>query len=254
MLSAPIRRFLSITFAVLSFAVIPQMCFAGAPGVTSTEILIGSCSALDGPSRMLGLQTVLGASAYIDMVNEEGGVFGRKIRLTPYDDSYDPEKAPGCFARLQKDKVFAAGFFVGTPTAAKYVPMAEESKLPVVGLFAGAQLLYEPVRRYVWNVRASYYDETREQMDRLWELGIHKIAVIHPDDAFGAAVVEGVKIALKSHGAAPLAVASFKRQTLEVDGAMSVVSAAKPQAVVLVGPYAPVAEIVKRARTRGWRP
>ena len=174
--------------ATLIGLLIPISSAAQTPGITTSEILIGSCSALDGPSRMLGLQTVLGASAYIDMVNEQGGVNGRKLRLVDFDDSYDPEKAPACFARLQKDNVFAAGFFVGTPTAAKYVPLAEENKIPVVGLFTGAQLLYEPFRHYIINIRASYFDETREQVDHLWELGIRKIAVIHPDDAFGAGV------------------------------------------------------------------
>jgi branched-chain amino acid transport system substrate-binding protein len=233
---------------------VPSASTAQKPGVTGSEILIGSCSALDGPSRMLGLQTVLGASAYIDMVNEQGGINGRKLRLVDYDDSYDPEKAPGCFARLQKDQVFAAGFFVGTPTAAKYVPLAEENKVPVVGLFTGAQLLYEPFRHYVINIRASYFDETREQVDHLWDLGMKRIAVIHPDDAFGAAVLDGVKKALAKHNSAPAADESFRRQTLEVDHAIDVVRSKNPQAVVLVGPYAPVAEIVKRAHARNWRP
>lgn len=241
------------TIALMAM-IVPVRSSAQTPGVTSSEILIGSCSALDGPSRMLGLQTVVGASAYIDMINEQGGINGRKLKLVDYDDSYDPEKAPACFARLQKDKVFAAGFFVGTPTAAKYVPLAEENKIPVVGLFTGAQLLYEPFRHYVINIRASYFDETREQVDHLWDLGMRRIAVIHPDDAFGAAVLEGVKKALANHNSAPVADESFRRQTLEVDQAIVAARAKNPQAVVLVGPYAPVAEIVKGAHARNWRP
>ena len=58
------------------------------------------------------------------------------------------------------------GFFVGTPTAKVYVPMAQDEKIPVVGLFTGAQMLYEPLKHYIINVRASYYDETREQVDK----------------------------------------------------------------------------------------
>src|ERR1700737_3889389 len=62
------------------------------PGVTDSEIVIGSCSALEGPSHTLGVQTVAGAKAYFSMVNEEGGVRGRKLRLVAYDDSFDPAK------------------------------------------------------------------------------------------------------------------------------------------------------------------
>lgn len=227
---------------------------AQTPGVTSSEIVIGSCSALDGPASQLGLQMVLGASAYIDMINEQGGVNGRKIRLVPVNDGYDPEKAPGCFARLQKEGVFAAAFFVGTPTATKYIPLAESSKVPLVGLFTGAQILYEPFHHYVLNVRASYYDETREQVDSLWSLGLRKIAVIHPNDAFGTTVLEGVKLALNKYGAAPVAVGVYKRNTTEVAQAMAAVRGSNPDAVVLVGPYAPVAEIVRAAHRARWSP
>ena len=153
----------------------------------------------------LGRQTVLGASAYLHMINDEGGVFGRKIQLQAFDDSYDPDKAPACFKRMTKEGVFALGFFVGTPTAKVYVPMAQEEKIPVVGLFTGAQMLYEPLKHEVINVRASYYDETREQVDKLWEVNIRKIGVIYQDDPFGKAVLDGVKLALQKHNAAPVA-------------------------------------------------
>jgi branched-chain amino acid transport system substrate-binding protein len=225
------------------------------PGVTEKEVVIGSCSALEGPSSALGRQTVAGAKAYFSLVNDEGGVHGRKLHLISYDDSYDPTRTQACFDKLQADKVFALGFFVGTPTAVKYLPLAEESKIPLVGLFTGAQTLYTPLRHWVINVRASYYDETREQIDGMWDaLGYKKIGVIYPDDAFGAAVLDGVKEALKAHGAEPVAVASYERQTAKVDTAISSVRGASPQAVVVVGPPNTVTPIVKHAHAVGWKP
>lgn len=226
-----------------------------APGVTEREILIGSCSALEGPSHFLGTETVTGAKAYLDMVNESGGVDGRKLKLISYDDSYDPAKTEACFNRLMEQKVFALGFFVGTPTAVKYLPMAETNKIPLVGLFTGAQTLYVPLRHWVVNVRASYFDETREQMDGLWgTLGYKKIGVIYPDDPFGAAVLEGVKAALKAHGADPIAAASYQRQTAQVGGAIDTVRSARPDAVVVVGPANTVAPILKQSHAKGWKP
>jgi branched-chain amino acid transport system substrate-binding protein len=188
-----VRFRLCITLSLLfTLAIGISSAAAQTPGVTDNSILIGSCSALDGPAHVLGRQTVLGASAYLHMINDEGGVFGRKVQLEAFDDSYDPDKAPACFKRMLKEGVFALGFFVGTPTAKVYVPMAQEEKIPVVGLFTGAQMLYEPLKHEIINVRASYYDETREQVDKLWEVNIHKIAVIYQDDPFGKAVLEGV--------------------------------------------------------------
>jgi ABC-type branched-subunit amino acid transport system substrate-binding protein len=224
-------------------------------GVTDNEILIGSCSALEGPSHFLGTETVAGAKAYFAMINDAGGVDGRRLRLIAYDDSYDPAKTEACFNRLMEQKVFALGFFVGTPTAMKYVPMAERDKIPLVGLFTGAQTLYAPMRHWVVNVRASYFDETREQIDGMWgTLAYKKIGVIYPEDAFGAAVLEGVKSALKAHGAEPVAVGSYQRQTAQVGGAIDTVKAANPDAVVVVGPSNTVAPILKQSHAAGWKP
>lgn len=242
-------------FAGVCGMVAPPAVAQSAPGVTDNEILIGSCSALEGPSRALGSETVVGAKTYFSMINAEGGVNGRKLKLIAYDDSYDPAKTQACFDRLMNDKVFALSFFVGTPTAVKYVPMAESAKVPLVGLFTGAQTLYVPLRHWVVNVRASYYDETREQIEGLWDkLGYRKIGVIYPDDAFGAAVLGGVKEALKAKGAEPAAVAAYPRQTANVGGAIDSVRAAGPQAVVVVGPPNTVAPILKQAHAKNWTP
>lgn len=240
--------FALFTLAAFSFAT------AQTPGVTDNSILIGSCSALDGPARFLGSQTVLGAQTYLDSVNDAGGVFGRKVQLRAFDDGYDPERAPACFNRIMKEGVFALGFFVGTPTAKVYLPMAQEEKVPVVGLFTGAQMLYEPLKHYVINVRASYYDETREQINRLWDINLRKIGVIYQDDAFGKTVLDGVKLALQKHDSTPVALGTFARNTLDVDDGLKSVMAAHPQAVIVVGPYSPVAAIVKKAHAANWRP
>ncbi len=226
-----------------------------AAGVAEKEILVGSCSALEGPSSFLGTETVTGAKAYFDMINDAGGVDGRKLKLISYDDSYDPAKTQACFNRLMEQKVFALGFFVGTPTAVKYLPMAESNRIPLVGLFTGAQTLYVPLHHWIINVRASYYDETRELVDGFWgTLGYKRIGVIYPEDPFGTTVLEGVKVALKAHGSEPVSTASYQRQTSLVGGAIDTVRAANPQAVVLVGPANTVAPILKQAHAKNWKP
>jgi len=198
---------------------------------------------------------VNGANAYFGLVNEEGGVNGRKLKLIAYDDSYDPAKTETCFNRLMDDKVFALGFFVGTPTAVKYVPLAESNKIPVIGLFTGAQTLYTPLRHWVVNVRASYYDETREQMEGVWgQARLSQCGRHLPGRCLRYRRVGGVKEALKARGAEPVKVASYERQTGNVGGAIDTVRAAKPQAVVVVGPPNTVAPILKQAHAKGWKP
>ncbi|HUL14789.1 MAG TPA: ABC transporter substrate-binding protein [Terriglobales bacterium] len=244
-----------IAAAILALPLASSSIAQTTPGVTEHEIVIGSCSALEGPSHFLGTQTVTGASAYFDLINSEGGIHGRKLRLIAYDDSYDPAKTEECFHRLEKQEVFAMGFFVGTPTAVKYVPLADSARIPLIGLFTGAQTLYAPLRHWVINVRASYEDETREQVNGLWDtLGFRKIAVIYPDDAFGGAVLNGVKDALRAKGADVSAEGSYVRQTTHADDAIEKVRAANPQAVVIVGPSNTVGPIVKQAHAKGWHP
>jgi branched-chain amino acid transport system substrate-binding protein len=226
-----------------------------AAGLTDKEIVIGSCAALEGPSQFLGRETVRGAQAYFQLVNDEGGINGRKLKLVSFNDAYDPEKAEGCWNNLMLEKPFSLGFFVGTPTAVKYVPLAEKSQIPIVGLFTGAQTLYTPMRHWVINVRASYYDEAREQVDGLWKvLQYKKIGVIYPDDSFGSAVLSGVQAALTANGGAPVATASYVRQTNQAGSAIDQVRAANPDAVIVVGPSNTVAPILKQAHQRGWHP
>lgn len=225
------------------------------PGVTPNKILIGSCTALEGPASYLGMQTVLGALTYFHIVNDQGGVHGRTIELHMFDDGYDPDKTAFCFGRLMKQGVFATGFYVGTSTAVKYLPMAEQQKVPIVGMFTGAPFLSEPPKHYVINIRATYDDETREQIDSLWQArGIHRIGVIYQDDVFGKAVLDGVQRALEKHHASPAGLGTFPRNTLDVTEGMKAVREAKPEAVILAGPYAPVAAILKKAHADGWSP
>ena len=243
-----------IVFAVMVWT-LPAAAQKDAPGVTADGIKIGSCNALSGPASFLGLQMVIGAKAYFGMVNAQGGVNGRKIELETKDDGYEADRAAGCWESLEKAGVFATAFFVGTPTGLKYIPLADGSHTPLVGLFTGAQALIDPVHREIFNIRASYYDETREQVDGLWDqLGVRKIAVLYQNDPFGTAVLEGVKRALAKHHSAPVALGTFERNTLEVDQGIKEVRASDPEAVVLVGPYAPVNAILKHAHAAGWHP
>jgi branched-chain amino acid transport system substrate-binding protein len=106
----------------------------------------------------------------------------------------------------------------------------------------------------VINVRAACYDETREQVDKLWEQNVHKIGVLCQDDPFGKTVLDGVKLALQKHSAVPVATETFTGGSAEIEAGLKAVMAARPQAVVMAGPYASAAAIVKQAHAAGWRP
>jgi ABC-type branched-subunit amino acid transport system substrate-binding protein len=225
-------------------------------GVTDTEILIGSSLALGGHANYLGIQTLHGAMAYLNHFNAQGGAYGRQVRLIAYDDGYDP---PRCVANTQKliaeDQVFALFCYVGTPTTVKIIPLVEKARIPLVGMFTGANALREPPRRWVINIRASYYQETAEAVNWLVEdLGLKRIAVFYQYDAYGFDGLKGTEIALQHYGLEPVASGSYIRGTMDVEQALEKVMASKAEAVVMIGTYDPCAKFIKTARTGGFDP
>lgn len=225
-------------------------------GVTDTEILIGSSSALSGFTSFLGTQTIHGSQAYINEVNANGGVYGRKIKLLAYDDKYVPNLTVENTKKLiNEDKVFALFDYVGTPTSVMIIDTVQESKIPALGFFTGAEALRTPFRPYIFNVRDSYYSETEEAVKYFVDKkGFKKIAVMYQNDAFGLTVLEGTKLALERRQMKPVAVDSFVRGTLDVENALKTIKESNADAVVMVGTYSPLAKFVKNATDSGFKP
>ncbi len=103
------------------FSAISVAC-AQTTGVTEKEILIGSCAALDGPSSFLGRETVRGAEAYFQSINEEGGTNGRKLRLISYDDSYGSRQSAGLLGQARGSKGLRHGAICGHANSCQICP------------------------------------------------------------------------------------------------------------------------------------
>ena len=225
-------------------------------GVSDDEVLIGSSLALGGHAGYLGTQTLHGAMAYIRHINTQGGIHNRRIRVVTYDDGYDP---PRCLANTQKllieDKVFALFCYVGTPTTVRIKPLLEEARVPLVGMFTGANALREPLSRYLINVRASYYQETGAAVDYLVKRrNIQRIAVFYQYDAYGFDGLRGAELALKRYGLVPVATGTYIRGTLDVAEGLEKIMAANAEAVVMIGTYNPCARFIQTARSKGFHP
>src|SRR5206468_4915895 len=117
---------------------------------------------------------------------------------------------------IEEDKVFALISYVGTPTTGAAMPVLTEAKVPLVGPFTGAELLRTPVNRYVFNVRASYYDETEKIVEQLVSTGNKKIAVFFQDDSYGQAGLKGVEIAMGKRNMKILALGRSEEHTSEL--------------------------------------
>ena len=221
-------------------------------GVTDTEIIIGQCAALAGPAAGLGTGMSIGMKAAFDEINGKGGIRGRKIRLISVDDGYEPEKCVDCTEKMIEEQgVFALAGFVGTPTAKVAVPIVQELKVPLIGLFTGASLLRQPVARYVINIRAGYDDETEALVQHLIAAGAAKIAVFYQNDSFGLAGLAGVEKALTKRQLKLAAKGYFERNTLAVKSGLADLLPAAPDVVIIVSPYKPTAEFIRSAKEAG---
>ncbi len=226
------------------------------PGVSDNEILLGSSLALTGHAGYLGTQTLRGAEAYIHSVNDSGGVFGRTIRIIAKDDAYDP---PRCLANTQRflidGDVFALFCYVGTPTTVTVLPLLDEAKVPLLGMFTGANALREPFNRYAINIRASYYQETEAAVHHLVkELGFKRIAVFYQYDAYGFDGLVGAELALKRFGLEPVSRSSYIRGTLNVEEAVTKTMTSGADAVVMIGTYSACAKFIRVAANEDFNP
>ena len=168
---------------------------ASAPGITATQILIGSHQPLTGPAAPGYSEIAPAANAYFQYVNAHGGVYGRKIKYTYLDDGYDPSKTTTVVHQLVlQDNVFAIFNGLGTPTHLAVVKYLNSSKVPDVFVASGCDC---------WNNTTAYPYTFGWQLDYIREgkiLGTYikqhfagkKIGYFFQNDEFGQDGVKGL--------------------------------------------------------------
>jgi len=193
-----------------------------------------------------------GIMAYLDYVNAQGGVHGRKIDLVTEDDRYETAVAPTASRKLiEEHKVFGLIGYVGTPTGVAHLPVVTQAKVPLVGMFTGAEVLRVPFNRYIFHVRASYYDETDKIVEQVVSIGGKRIAVFYQNDAYGQAGLKGVEIATQKRNMKVTALGTVERNTVKVEAAVEAINAAKPDAVVMISQYTSCAEFIRQMQQAG---
>lgn len=220
------------------------------PGVSDSEVLFGQSAVLSGPSQYLGTSMRLGIETAFHEANQKGGVHGRYLSLESMDDSYETEYAVHATSHLiEKARVFALIGAVGTPTSWGALPIAQAGGVPFITPFTGAEFLRDPSLNNVINLRASYYQESERIIDYLTsQEGINRIGVFYQNDSFGAAGLQGVRLALDRRGTEIFDTWHYERNAGGIDDAASEIVAAKPDAVVMFGTPEAVANLVKLVR------
>ncbi len=168
---------------------------AAAPGITKTQILIGSHQPLTGPAAPGYSEIAPASNAYFQYVNAHGGIYGRKIKYTYLDDAYDPSKTASVVRQLVlQDNVYSIFNGLGTPTHLAVVKYLNSAKVPDVFVASGCDC---------WDNPTTYPETFGWQLDYIREgkiLGQYvkqhfagkKVGYFFQDDEFGMDGVKGL--------------------------------------------------------------
>ena len=227
------------------------------PGVTDAEIKIGQTMPYSGPASAYG---VIGKAeaAYFAMINDQGGVNGRKINLISLDDGYSPPRTVEQTRKLvEQEEVLLIFQSLGTPTNTATQKYLNAKKVPQLFLASGASKWSDP-KNFPWTMgwNPSYQAEGRIYAQHILETKPDaKIAVIYQNDDFGKDYVVGFKGMLGEKGA-KLIVAEQSYEVTDPTVDSQVVSLKSSGADVLVTFATPkfAAQVIRKVHDIGWRP
>jgi ABC-type branched-subunit amino acid transport system substrate-binding protein len=221
-----------------------------APAWALSQILVGQTAGFTGTVAAGVKETTEGARLVIDAVNAKGGVNGQKIELISLDDKFDPALAAANAKVLIEQRNVVALFLTrGTPPTEAVLPLLTQHGVPLIAPSTGAMLLHEPVKKYVFNVRAPYQREAEKAVTHLHALGISRIAVVYADDSFGQDGLEGASKGFYRAGFGPALAMKVDRTKPDYQAILAGIEKSSAQAVVWIGSGTTVVDGIKALRT-----
>jgi branched-chain amino acid transport system substrate-binding protein len=247
-------RFVSVLLAALFvLATAPLSRVAAQMGVTDTEIVIGCSNSFSGPLAYTGEQaTRFGVDLFVKVVNDAGGVHGRKIRTQYYDDGYRPQDAAANTKKLvEQDKIFAVIAPQGTPPVMATLEYLEQNKVPLLFPFQGSPEIRG--KKTVFSGMTLYDRQSRMMIDYLaGERKLKTFAALYQDDEYGKAFLTSFEKDLARHKLKLVAAEPVKRGVTDVSAQIAKLQAAKPEATFLVLTPGPGAQALKERQKIGW--
>lgn len=228
------------------------IAMAAASHMSQAQILIGQTAGFTGPVGAGVKETTEGARLYIDSVNAKGGVGGQKIELISVDDKFDPKIAAENARKLIEEQNVVALFLTrGTPHTEAIVPLLDKYSVPLIGPSTGAMVLHQPVKKHVFNVRATYQREAEKAVTHLHSMGITRVGIVYADDSFGADGVTGAQKGLTTAKLQPAVLEKFDRSKPDFGPIAPKVFQSNAQAVIMVASGQAVVDGVKAFRAAG---
>jgi branched-chain amino acid transport system substrate-binding protein len=227
-------------------------------GIADKEIAIGQIIALTGPLADITPDIVNGAQAWFNVVNEKGGVNGRKVRLVTVDDGYVPANTVKAAHQLiDEDRVFALLNVTGTGNVAAIMPLLDQEKppMPLFGPITGADQLRDPAMTNLFHIRASYGDEVEKIVQHLSTLGIQRISVVYLDNGLGKSGLAGVQKAMDKRSMKIYSSASVQQDASDIDKAVTALHDSRPEVIIMITTGKATVDFIKKynAQSKGMR-
>ena len=227
------------------------------PGATDTEIKIGQTAPFSGPASAYA--TIAKAqAAYFKMINEQGGVNGRKINLIQYDDSYSPPKTVEQVRKLvESDEVLLTFQLLGTPGNAAVQPYLNQKKVPQLLAGTGADRFSDHTK-FPWTMGFNPSYQTEGRIYAQYILANHpnaKIAVFFQNDDLGRDYVTGLKAGLGDKAAAMIVgEASYELSDPTVDSQIVKLKGSGADLFYNISTPKFAAQAIKKMAEMEWKP
>jgi ABC-type branched-subunit amino acid transport system substrate-binding protein len=240
----------------LALAAGPALAQPKVPGLTDTEVTLGTSTPLSGPAAAWG-STARGMEAWAAHVNERGGIHGRKIRLVVKDDGYVPGRAVANVTEM-KDSVFAVVGLLGTAIVGAAKDVAIRAQTPLVAPFGNARLFVKEPRenmRGVFVINTDYPPEGEFLATHaVRALGARKLAVFYQNDEYGKGGLDGVRKAAAATGAQVAGEVSYELSDRALGTHALKLKESGADAVILYPTTTHGALILKEMAAQGYRP
>jgi branched-chain amino acid transport system substrate-binding protein len=226
------------------------------PGVTATEIRIGSTTSLSGPVSALGVQARC-QEAYFKMLNEQGGIGGRQIKYIYYDDAFNPAKTVEQVRRLiESDNVAFLFNMLGTAPNSAVVKYINQAKVPHLFLSVNGDK-WGDYQTYPWTMGFAPSARIEAQVFAKYALGQNgnaKFAVLYQNDDLGKDFVLGVKDVLGPRFDSAAAVASHEVTDPTIDSQIVTLRNGNPDVLISGTTAKFAAQAIRKIFELGWKP
>jgi branched-chain amino acid transport system substrate-binding protein len=226
-------------------------------GATDTEIKIGQTNPFSGPASSYATIGKTQA-AYIKMINDQGGVNGRKINLIQYDDAYSPPKAVEQVRKLvESDEVLLTFQVLGTPSNAAVQKYLNSKKVPQLFAATGASKFTDP-KNFPWTMgfNPNYFVEGRIYGQYiLKEHSNAKVGVLYQNDDLGKDYLNGIKAGLGDKAAKMVvAEASYEVSDPTIDSQILKIKDAGADLFFSATTPKQAAQAIKKIAELNWKP